>query len=290
MSLAVSVLVPTYGRTRVLGECVESFLRQEFDGRLEMLILNDHPEQHLTLDSATFADSRRITVINAPTRYPDLGTKRNALAGMASHALVAFWDDDDLYLPNAIERMTERYRARQPLRRSGRESHCWQIQSPNNPDGIGGRVRIGNDLDLIIRDSGTLWAMVIERHAIQEVGGFPPYDRMEDVNLLQKLIRRRWVAAESNTPGIPSCIHRLAGVPYTHSIDFDTWKSAEDNAAASLFHETATRALMVRGEEPQGTIDIKPAWNYDYVALTQAAWTATNRHRTCPRDGEPPSP
>ncbi len=288
MSRGVSVLVPTYGRTRVLSECVESFLRQDYAGRAEMIVLNDHPEQTLWVDSPS-RDDRRISVVNNPQRYSDLGTKRNALLGMAAHPLVAFWDDDDLYLPTALSRMVERYTARAPRRRSGRESHCWQLQPPGGNDGVSGRVNVGEGLDLIVRDSGTLWAMVVERSAINDIGGFSPFDRLQDVDLLKRLTLRHWVAAESNTPGIPSCIHRLAGTPYGHAIDFTAWRSAADNAASAEFHARAVAELMDRGEEPRGDVSIEPLWHFDYTALTRAAWTIHNAQRALPRDGEPPS-
>jgi hypothetical protein len=130
--------------------------------------------------------------------------------------------------------------------------------------------------------------MVVERGAINEVGGFPPYDRMQDVELLRKLIQRRWVASETNTPGIPSCIHRLAGSIYTHAIDF-AWKTAEDNAASAAFHEQATAKLMDLGEEPRGDVVLRPGWDFDYAALTRAAWTIRSALRTLPREGDPPS-
>ncbi len=289
MDVAISVLVPTYGRTHVLTECIESFLRQDFAGRAEMIILNDHPEQRLAFGGPATPDSRRVTVLNASERYPDLGTKRNALLSRASHSMVAFWDDDDIYLPTALSRMTERYMARVPLRRSGRESHCWQLQPPGGNDGVSGRVNVGDDLDLIVRDAGTLWSMIIERSAISAVGGFPPYDRLQDVELLKKLIQHRWVAAETNTPGIPSCIHRLAGTPYAHAVDFTGWHNIGDNAASAAFHERATAELMNRGAEPRGGVTLYPSWQFDYVALTKAAWTIHNPLRTLPREGDPPS-
>ncbi len=283
-NLAISVLTPTFGRTHVLSELIESFIRQDFDGRAELIVLNDHPKQTLTLSQdVTFGSDRRITIINKAERYPDLGTKRNALVNLASHGLVSFWDDDDIYLPSALSRVAASYLAH-PRSRSGRESHCWQLQNAGGPKGLGDPVPLHNGLELIVRDSGPLWAAVVEKAAIREVGDFPADDRRQDSTLLAKLIRKTWAPYETNTPGIPACIHRLAGNDYTHAVHFSGWKSSADNPASAAFHASATDLLMESGLEPQGNIIIHPHWAYDYTALVAHAWVLYAPGRLTPRD------
>lgn len=286
MQPSVCILVPTYGRTRVLRECLYSFQAQDYAGALSMVVLNDHPEQQLSL---AFEDSR-ISIINSSTRYSDTGSKRNALLTKTTAKLVAFWDDDDIYLPSAVSRMVERYTARlAQKRRSGRESHCWQLQAPHGEPGVGGVVAVGDQMELIIRDSGTLWSMITERSAILDVSGFPHWDRKQDVDLLRKLTQAGWVGAESNTPGIPSCIHRRTGTPYTHSVDFTEWKGPQHNDASSAYHAAATTALMDLGEEPRGNIAVDAAWSLDWTALTKAAWDSNPDRQNVPRLGAPPT-
>jgi glycosyltransferase involved in cell wall biosynthesis len=97
----VSCLCPTYGRYPergwLLGEAVESFLRQEYPGdRRELVLLNDAPSQVLTCDAPG------VRVVNAPARYASLGEKRNALAELARGQVLLPWDDDDISLGGRI--------------------------------------------------------------------------------------------------------------------------------------------------------------------------------------------
>ena len=47
MNEGVSCLCLTYGRPTLLEEAIESFIRQQWDGPKELIVLNDHPEQEL---------------------------------------------------------------------------------------------------------------------------------------------------------------------------------------------------------------------------------------------------
>lgn len=290
---AVSVLVPTYGRTRVLGECVQSFLQQDYDGISEMVILNDHPEQKLILDPTAFDQRRPVTIINVTQRFPDLGTKRNTLVDMAAYPLVAFWDDDDIYLKHALSTLAILYdRMLAKHRRTSRTSHVWQLQKDAGTDRARGfpspvaTPELGVGTELAVRDSGCLWSMLMEKAAIHEVGGFPADERKQDCALLHKLTRAEYVQAEGNTPGNPSCIHRLATTAYPHAVDFASWRSAEDNAAASAHMAAQVKALMDDGLEPRGEVGINPVWQHDYEAITTRAWLTPDPLRTHPRIGE----
>lgn len=96
MNPSVSILVCTYGRTAFLAECLESFARQEYDGVLELVVLNDCPLQ--TLHSITPG----VRIVNASAPFPSYAAKRNAALALASHGLVCLWDDDDIYLPTFV--------------------------------------------------------------------------------------------------------------------------------------------------------------------------------------------
>lgn len=291
-SAGISVLVPTFGRTRVLAECIESFLRQRYSGPAEMIVLNDHPEQTLELD-LTGRPDRSIVIVNAP-RFADLGTKRNQLVSMAAYTWCWMWDDDDIYLPDALDRLDHLRTIRKPNYRCARESHCWQLQDAGSDRSdiaiaaMGPAVPVADGLELIVRDSGPMWAMAMEVRAMVAVGGFDPIDRRQDIELVRRLVKNGWVPAECNTLGMPSCIHRVAGMPYARATDYTGWKSAADNAASSAFHAAAIGALMDLGEEPRGQVTVVPSWGLDYEAIATAAWGSIPG-RTVPRIGEPPT-
>lgn len=295
MHYPLSILVPTYGRTRVIGECVQSFLQQDYDGPCEMVILNDRPDQHMVVDPTAFDQQRPVTVVNITERFPDLGTKRSTMVEMATHELIAFWDDDDIYLPGALRALSGLYHARRELgMRGARASHVWQLQHQRDgvrAPGLGGTHPCDEipGTEMVVRDSGCMWNMVVERRAVQSVGGFPAHSRMQDCALLSALSHARLVWAEANTPGIPQCIHRLVETGYGHAIDFKGWRGPQDNLAAEAVTSAEVAGLMSAGIEPAGEVCINPGWKHDYAAIAARCWTANIPGRRLPRHGEEPS-
>lgn len=88
----VSCVMPTFGRPDLVPESVGMFLAQDYPHK-ELIILNDCPDQ-------TYVSSHPdVKVVNARSRFPSLGEKRNEAIRMATGQLIAVWDDDDIYLP-----------------------------------------------------------------------------------------------------------------------------------------------------------------------------------------------
>lgn len=100
----VSCLCPTYGRPHLIGEAIESFLRQDYPGEMELIVLNDHPEMPL---SGTWPG---VTLVNLTERCGSLGGKRNKLAALATGEVFLPWDDDDICLPHRISVTVARMR------------------------------------------------------------------------------------------------------------------------------------------------------------------------------------
>lgn len=100
----VSCICMTYnrppGKLDLVGEAVESFLRQTYPHK-ELILINDCPEQELVCDAPG------VRVINVPERYPTLGDKHNAAVRFSRGDLIAPWDDDDISLPWRLERSVE---------------------------------------------------------------------------------------------------------------------------------------------------------------------------------------
>lgn len=86
----------TYGRPGLLDEAVESFLRQDYPGEKELVILNDCDS--LTLE----CDLPEVKLINLPYRMRTIGEKRNACVALCSGQIIFPWDDDDIHLPHRI--------------------------------------------------------------------------------------------------------------------------------------------------------------------------------------------
>src|SRR5437870_2425060 len=92
----VSCQCITYGRTTLLDEAVESFVRQDYVGPKELVILNDYADLTLACDVAG------VKVINIPYRFRTIGEKRNACVALGRGDIIFPWDDDDIHLPHRI--------------------------------------------------------------------------------------------------------------------------------------------------------------------------------------------
>src|SRR5262245_57833506 len=100
----VSCMCLTYGRPHLLEEAIESFLRQDYKGVKELIVLNDLPDQELVFDHP------EIRIINVRKRFRGMGEKRNACAAFCSHDLLYVWDDDDIFLPWRLSYCVEKLR------------------------------------------------------------------------------------------------------------------------------------------------------------------------------------
>lgn len=88
----VSCIMPTYGRPDYVNESVAMFLAQDYPNK-ELIILNDCAGQVFV------SEFPNVRVINAKSRWPTVGEKRNSCISLATGSVIAVWDDDDVYLP-----------------------------------------------------------------------------------------------------------------------------------------------------------------------------------------------
>lgn len=91
----IVALCPTFRRPRLVGNAAACFLAQKVGGKRALLIWDDGG----TLQPHHNGSIHVIT----SKRFPDLGSKYNALARLAISELdadfLAVWEDDDIYLP-----------------------------------------------------------------------------------------------------------------------------------------------------------------------------------------------
>lgn len=93
---AVSCICPADGRIDLLEEAIYGFLRQDYPGETELIVLNDWGERTLVYDHP------KVQIINLPCRFHSMGEKFNALAALTSHDLIMMWPEDDVSLPHRI--------------------------------------------------------------------------------------------------------------------------------------------------------------------------------------------
>lgn len=100
----VSVVIPTYNRSRLLGRAVQSVLSQTFED-WELLVADDASPDDTADQMATFED-RRLRYLRRETNGGNAAA-RNLGIRSATGEVIAFLDDDDEYHPQFLERMVE---------------------------------------------------------------------------------------------------------------------------------------------------------------------------------------
>lgn len=104
---AVSVVVPTHGRPKLLAAAVDAVLAQEYPGPVECVVVYDQTEPDHSI--ASRGRTRRVVVL-ANARTPGLAGARNTGALAAQGEVLAFCDDDDQWLPGKLSAQLERMR------------------------------------------------------------------------------------------------------------------------------------------------------------------------------------
>jgi glycosyltransferase involved in cell wall biosynthesis len=96
---AVDVVVPTRDRPELLRRTIAGILGQNYSGRLRILVVYDQAEPDESL--AAEAPEGMIVIIRN-TRSPGLAGARNSGILAADADLIAFCDDDDVWLPGKL--------------------------------------------------------------------------------------------------------------------------------------------------------------------------------------------
>ncbi|MEH2437455.1 MAG: glycosyltransferase [Nostoc sp.] len=95
----VSVIIPTYRRANLVGQTIESVLAQTYTD-YEVIVVNDGSTDKTVEVLYQFGD--KITVIQQKNK--GVSAARNAGIRVAQGRYIAFVDDDDLWLPNKLEK------------------------------------------------------------------------------------------------------------------------------------------------------------------------------------------
>jgi glycosyltransferase involved in cell wall biosynthesis len=104
----VSVVIPSYNSKKFLKQTLESANKQEFEGKFEILVIDDCS----TDGSFEFAQSlaekySNIKVYQTPTNGGGPAWARNLGVKKANGKYVSFLDADDLWHPNKIQKQFE---------------------------------------------------------------------------------------------------------------------------------------------------------------------------------------
>jgi len=233
----VSCICPTFARTHLLEEAVESFLRQDYEGELELIVLNDFVEQIIK-----FTSDPRVRIFNAYRRYETLGEKRHSAYNLASGDLFLTWGDDDIHLPHRVSRMVNF------LGDEGMAYEGWFFVS--HADGI------------FLERKSTAGAHIIKAEVYHKLGGIPSLSIGEDVafnNTAAKTLGEIRVCKES-----PAFLYRWHGTNRTHVSG-----TGQDDPYAVML--ARANQLVASGEEPFGEIKLRPRWRENYCEKVKEA-------------------
>jgi glycosyltransferase involved in cell wall biosynthesis len=238
----ITVICCTYGRSQLLSESIECFLRQDYLDS-QMLILNDCPEQTLIFSHP------RVHILNFPERFGYYGDKLNHALSQATTELVSVWDDDDIYLPGFLTQMASLL----PRFRHGRAA-----KPPLRWTETGNRY-------LRIQADGYMNCVLTERKLLQELGGYARVHYSVEVDLLHRMVNGGWLCGPGLEPRTcPQYIYRIPS-GRLHMTDVQT-EEVKDR-----LREDFLRAVAL-GSEPTGTITLVPHWKTDYQARAYESW------------------
>lgn len=92
---SVTVVIPTRDRPALLRKAVEAVLAQDYAGEVRVVVVHDGTEPDRALE-------RDTVTVTTNVRSPGLAGTRNSGIALADTELVAFCDDDDVWLPGKL--------------------------------------------------------------------------------------------------------------------------------------------------------------------------------------------
>ncbi|WP_034643873.1 glycosyltransferase family 2 protein [Desulfovibrio inopinatus] len=100
---AVSVVIPTYNRSRCVGNAIRSVLQQTFQD-VECIVVDDGSTDN-TMEILTAFDDVRLRVTTQPNA--GVSAARNTGIALARADIIALLDSDDVWLPEKMERQLQ---------------------------------------------------------------------------------------------------------------------------------------------------------------------------------------
>src|SRR5216683_7251951 len=187
----VSAIIPTYNRTHIICDAVESILAQTYR-QIEVIVVDDGSKDDTLPRLKQYGD--RIRVVSQANAGP--AAARNRGIAMAQGELIAFLDSDDLWLSTKIERQVAL------LQRAGESVPCclsnimmkWNsgdrasfdiaLLKPPAEQGVWLNVDEVLATRFVLFNQG----IVIRRKVLEKIGGFDESIRyLEDVEFPLRL-------------------------------------------------------------------------------------------------------
>jgi glycosyltransferase involved in cell wall biosynthesis len=240
--ISISAKCITYGRVSHLEELIESFLRQEYKGLKELLIVNDYPLQTL------YFDHPEVRIINCKETFKTIGDKENFAVENCKYDTIAVFDDDDSCLPNHLENINKYF--------PGNDLLHWSTAIAMVEYKIAAVAGVGNSG--IVYTKG-IWEKV-GKHRLENAG----YDMSFVVAIQQyggKIIYAEFPKEEA------SWIYNWGNGSYHMSgLGRDDPDDLERENVL-VRHARHIEKLRRSKHIPEGDIELKPHWNHDYSQM-----------------------
>lgn len=237
----ISCICLTYGRSWLLAEAIEAYLRQDYAGPMELIVLNDFEGITLTAEIDKGSSLHRdIKITNLPHRMSSLNDKFDLGVKLAQYPLICMWDDDDISLPH---RLTQAARAWHGLDKPDYVGMAWHY----NMD-VGQKPRFIKQ--------GLHGGDVFTREAYFAMGGSQGAGH-NDENFVAK-IKTDGNYKEYDNEIAPAYIYRWGGITGHNSCYARDLKTCMKS-----FHRDVVNDPRFK----LGRLRVVPAWSEDYVGL-----------------------
>lgn len=238
---SISAKCITYGRTEYIVEAIESFLRQEYDGESELLIVNDYPLQKLHFDHP------KVRIINLDFTFPSIGSKENFAVENCKYDTIAVWDDDDMALPNHLSNINKYF--------PGHDLLHWNNAVFLHSNKIAAIKSVGNSG---IVYSKQIWKKV-GRHPLENAG----YDMSFVIAIEQSGAK---VCRAMPPDEEVSWIYTWGGGSY-HMSGQGTDIPGGSRKNVIERHTKHIESLRQEGKIPTGDVFLVPGWKQDYSLM-----------------------
>jgi glycosyltransferase involved in cell wall biosynthesis len=238
--IPISCKCITYGRVNLLEESIESFLKQDYEGPKELVIINDYPLQQLEYDHP------EIKIINLHFTFPTIGHKENFAVKRCLYNTIAVWDDDDIAMPNHLTNISKYWKENTDLLQWSKGVYF------NEPDSIQ-ITGLGN--------SGIVYSKKIWR----ELGGHELENAGYDMSFVIKIKNFSQNIVYADPPNDEVSWFYMWGDRCYHMSGQGT--DTPNRPSALQRHSAHIEDLRKKGKIPVGIIKLQPKWNKCYDKL-----------------------
>jgi glycosyltransferase involved in cell wall biosynthesis len=235
---SISCKCITYGRVDLLEESIESFLKQKYQGKKELIIINDYPLQQLNYNHP------EIKIINSETVFSTIGHKENFAIDNCQYDIIAVWDDDDILMPNHLHNISKYFQDDTDL------LHWQRGVLFNQPD------------QLTITSLGNA-GIVYSKKIWKKIGGHFLENAGYDMSFVLKIKEISNNIVLASPPDEEVSMFYMWGDRSYHM----SGEGADHTGKLDVIqrHSNHIEQLRKDGKIPTGYITLNPRWNKDYI-------------------------